>query len=63
MKIIHIKKNTSYKKEQTRIMGELVTKVTLVKKYIFCFPLKNIAKYEEKYYKEKLEPEHNMLFI
>lgn len=63
MKIIRIKKNTSIKKEQTRIMGELITKVTFVKKYILWFPIKNIAKYEEKYYKEKTEPEQNMLFI
>ncbi|WP_439129375.1 hypothetical protein [Polaribacter sp.] len=63
MKIIRLRKNTSYQKEQSRIMGELITKVTSVNKYILCFPVKNIAKYEEKYYKEKLEPEHNMLFI
>ncbi len=52
MKIITIKRITTQEKRHTVKMGELFTKVTYIKKYLFGLPIKTIHKYRETYYGE-----------
>ena len=50
MKLITIKRETKEEKRFTPKMGELLTKVTYVKKAFLSIPIKTIHKYRETYY-------------
>ncbi|QTE21682.1 hypothetical protein [Polaribacter cellanae] len=63
MKIISIKRKTKYEKKQHVIMGNLITKVTWVKKYFLSLPIKTIRKHKETYYEEIKNYEGYTLFI
>ena len=63
MKIIHIKRKTKVEKRHTAKMGELTTKVTYIKKYLFGLPVKTLHKYRETYYGEIKDTKDCMLFI
>lgn len=63
MKIIHIKRETKYEKRYSKKMGELTTKVTYIKKYVFGLPIKTLHKYRETYYGEVKDCNDCMLFV
>ncbi|KJD32780.1 hypothetical protein PW52_14975 [Tamlana sedimentorum] len=63
MKIISVKRNTTYQKIHTIQMGELTTKVTSIKRYLFGWPIKTLHKYRETYYGEVKDTKGCMLFI
>ncbi|KJD31337.1 hypothetical protein PK35_14575 [Tamlana nanhaiensis] len=63
MKIISVKRKTSYEKLHTIQMGELTTKVTSIKRYILGMPIKTLHKYRETYYGEVKDTKDCMLFI
>lgn len=63
MKIIQIKRKTKVEKRHTIKMGELTTKVTYIKKYLFGLPVKTLHKYRETYYGEVKDTKDCMLFI
>ncbi|MCF7560280.1 hypothetical protein L3X39_06475 [Sabulilitoribacter multivorans] len=63
MKIIQIKRKTQVEKRHTVKMGELTTKVTYIKKYLFGLPIKTLHKYRETYYGEVKDTKDCMLFI
>lgn len=44
-------------------MGELVTKVTYIKKYFLGLPIKTLHKYRETYYGKVKDCEDCMLFV
>lgn len=63
MKIIHVKRKTTYEKRHSVKMGELTTKVTYIKKYLLGLPIKTMHKYRETYYGEVKDTKDCMLFI
>ncbi|MBJ6368311.1 hypothetical protein [Snuella sedimenti] len=63
MKILKVKRKTVYEKRYSIKMGELTTKVTYIKKYLFGWPIKTLHKYRETYYGEVKECRDCMLFI
>lgn len=63
MKIIQIKRNTIYKKQYSIIMGELVTKITYIQKYLFGLPIQTLYKHKESYYGYLKDSKEGMLFI
>ncbi|MFT4683627.1 MAG: hypothetical protein ACI863_000219 [Flavobacteriales bacterium] len=63
MKIIYIKRKTIKEKRYDSSMGELTTKVTYIKKYLFGLPLKTIYKYRETYYGEVKDCNDCILFV
>ncbi len=63
MKIIQVKRKTIYEKRYTLKMGELSTKVTYIKKYMFGLPVKTLHKYRETYYGEVKDCNDCSLFI
>ena len=63
MKILQVKRKTTYEKRYTIKMGELTTKVTYIKKYLFGLPIKTLHKYRETYYGEVKDCQDCMLFI
>lgn len=63
MKLIRIKRKTAYEKRHSVKMGELTTKVTYIKKYLFGLPVKTLHKYRETYYGEIKDCKDCMLFI
>ena len=63
MKILQVKRNTTYEKRYSPKMGELTTKVTYIKRYLFGMPIKTIHKYRETYYGEIKDTKDCMLFI
>lgn len=52
MKLITVKRETQTEKRFTPKMGELLTKVTYIKKQFLSIPFKTIHKYRETYYGE-----------
>jgi hypothetical protein len=52
MKIIDIERKTKTEKRYSRKMGELLTKVTYIKKRFLGLPIKTLHKYRETYYGE-----------
>ncbi|WP_296312803.1 hypothetical protein [Winogradskyella sp. UBA3174] len=52
MKIIDIKRKTKTEKRYSKKMGELLTKVTYIKKRFLGLPIKTLHKYRETYYGE-----------
>lgn len=52
MKLITVKRETQTEKRFTPKMGELLTKVTYVKKQFLSIPFKTLHKYRETYYGE-----------
>ncbi|APY12075.1 hypothetical protein BWZ22_12920 [Seonamhaeicola sp. S2-3] len=63
MKILKVKRKTTYEKRYTVKMGELTTKVTYIKKYFLGLPIKTLHKYRETYYGEVKDCNDIMLFI
>lgn len=63
MKIIQVKRKTIYEKRYSLKMGELSTKVTYIKKYMFGLPVKTLHKYRETYYGEVKDCSDCSLFI
>lgn len=63
MKIIFIKRKTIYEKRYSVKMGELTTKVTYIKKYLFGLPIKTLHKYRETYYGKVKDCNDCMLFV
>ncbi|OBQ55352.1 hypothetical protein JJL45_08455 [Tamlana sp. s12] len=63
MKILYIKRRTQYEKRYSIKMGELITKVTSIKKYLFGLPVKTLHLNKETYYKETKHPKDGMLFV
>ena len=63
MKIIHVKRKTTYEKRHSIKMGELTTKVTYIKKYVLGMPIKTLHKYRETYYGEVKDSKDCMLFV
>ncbi|MDN3665504.1 hypothetical protein ACFFU1_16130 [Algibacter miyuki] len=63
MKIIQVKRNTTYEKIHTVKMGELTSKVIYIKKYLFGLPIKTLHKYRETYYGEIKDDKDCMLFV
>ncbi len=63
MKILYIKRNTKYEKRYTPKMGELTTKVTYIKRYVFGFPVKTLHKYQKTYFGEVKSCDDSMLFV
>lgn len=63
MKIIRIRRKTTYEKRHTVKMGELTTKVTYIRKYFFGVPFKTLHKYRETYYGEVKDCKDCMLFV
>ncbi|WP_084158127.1 hypothetical protein [Gaetbulibacter saemankumensis] len=63
MKLFQIKRQTKTEKRYTTRMGELTTKVTYIKKYLFGYPIKTIHKYRETYYGEVKDCDDCLLFI
>ena len=63
MKIIQVKRKTTYEKRHTVKMGELTTKVTYIKRYVFGMPIKTLHKYRETYYGEVKDSKDCMLFV
>ena len=52
MKLISVKRHTKTEKRHTPRMGELLTKVTYIKKMFLNIPYKTLHKYRETYYGE-----------
>lgn len=50
MKLITVKRETKVEKRFTPKMGELLTKVTYIKKQFLSIPVKTVHKYRETYY-------------
>ncbi len=50
MRLITVKRETKVEKRFTPKMGELLTKVTYIKKQFLMIPVKTIHKYRETYY-------------
>lgn len=63
MRILYIKRKTIYEKGQKFKMGELTTKITHIKKYLFGLPIKTLRKYKETYYCEVKDGNESMLFV
>jgi hypothetical protein len=63
MKTIYIKRKTKTEKRYSKNMGELITKVTYIKKYFFGLPIKTLHKYRQTYYGEVKNCDDCFLFI
>lgn len=63
MKIIQVKRKTIVEKRHSIKMGELTTKVTYIKRYIFGLPIKTLHKYRETYYGEVKDSKDCVLFV
>ena len=50
MKLITVKRETKKEKRHTPKMGELLTKVTYIKKQFLSIPYKTLHRYRETYY-------------
>ncbi|AUS04084.1 hypothetical protein [Pseudotamlana carrageenivorans] len=63
MKILYIKRQTQYEKRYSIKMGDLITKVTSIKKCLFGLPIKIRHLNKETYYKETKHSNEGMLFV
>ncbi|WP_147676017.1 hypothetical protein [Algibacter pacificus] len=63
MKILRVKRNTTYEKIHSVKMGELTSKVTYIKTYLFGLPIKTLHKYRETYYGEVKDYKDCILFV
>ncbi|KAB1067075.1 hypothetical protein F6U93_11680 [Tamlana haliotis] len=63
MKILYIKRQTQYEKRYSIKMGQLITKVTSIKKYLFGLPVQTLRTNKETYYKEVKDKNNAMLFV
>ncbi|WP_100615084.1 hypothetical protein [Confluentibacter citreus] len=63
MKIIQVKRKTIHEKRYSIKMGQLNTKVTYIKKYMFGLPVKTLHTYRETYYGEVKDCNDCSLFI
>jgi negative regulator of genetic competence, sporulation and motility len=63
MKILEVKRKTAYEKRYSLKMGELTTRVTYIKRYVFGVPVKTLHKYRETYYGQVKDCNDCTLFI
>ncbi|MDO6490028.1 MAG: hypothetical protein ABJD66_14855 [Cellulophaga sp.] len=63
MKIIQVKRKSKVEKRYTKRMGQLVAKVTYVKKYVLGIPVKTLYKYRQTYYGEIKDCKDCHLFV
>ena len=63
MKFLYIKRKTETEKIHSINMGELITRVTYIKRYLLGLPIKTIHKYRETYYGEVKDYDDCILFI
>lgn len=63
MRIIQVKRKTILEKRYSPKMGELTSKVTYIKKYMFGLPIQTIHKYRETYYGQVKDCYDCSLFI
>lgn len=63
MRILKVKRKTTYEKRYSLKMGELTTRVTYIKRYVFGVPVKTLHKYRETYYGEVKNCNDCMLFV
>jgi len=63
MKFIQIKRKTINEKRYSLKMGQLDTKVTYIKKYMFGMPVKTLHTYRKTYYGEVKDCNDCSLFI
>ena len=63
MKILKVKRKTTYEKRYSTKMGELTTKVTYIKHYVLGVPFKTLHKYRETYYGQVKDCNDCMLFV
>ena len=63
MKLLYIKRKTKTEKRYSSKMGELITRVTYIKRYFFGLPIKTMHKYRETYYGEVKSCEDCVLFV
>lgn len=63
MRIIQVRRKTIVEKRYSFKMGELITKVTYIKKHLFGLPIKTVHKYRQTYYGEIKDCNNCMLFI
>ncbi|ALJ04556.1 hypothetical protein APS56_05125 [Pseudalgibacter alginicilyticus] len=63
MKIIQIRRKTTYRKRSSKKMFEIITRITYVKKYIFGLPVATIKKNKEMYFEDKRINKESMLFV
>jgi len=63
MRIIKVKRKTIVEKRHSVRMGELTTKVTYIRRYVFGLPIKTLHKYRETYYGEVKDLKDCMLFV
>ena len=63
MKLLYIKRNTKTENRFSQKMGRLITKVTYIKKYFLCFPIKTLHEYRGTYYGEVKNCEDCHLYI
>ena len=63
MKILRVKRKTIYEKRHSFKMGELTTRVTYIKKYLFGLPIQTLHKYRQTYYGQVKDCNDCLLFI
>lgn len=63
MRIIQVKRKTISEKRYSPKMGQLDTKVTYIKRYMFGMPIKTLHTYRETYYGEVKDCKDCSLFI
>ena len=63
MKIIQVKRKTSYQKFYSSSMGMLNARVTSIKKHFLFIPFKTLHEYRETYYGEMKNCDDCNLFI
>jgi len=63
MKFLYIKRKTKTEKIHSINMGELITRVTYIKRYFLGLPIKTLHKYRETYYGEVKDYDDCVLFI
>lgn len=63
MKVIQIKRKTTYRQRSSKKMFEIITRITYVKKYLFGFPIETISENKEMYFEDKKVNKDTMLFV
>jgi hypothetical protein len=63
MKIIQIKRKTTYRQRSSKRMFQIITRITYVKKYLFGFPIETISKSKQMYFEDKKLNKDAMLFV
>ncbi|UKM64236.1 hypothetical protein GSB9_00783 [Flavobacteriaceae bacterium GSB9] len=63
MKLLYIKRNTKYEKRYTLKMGELTTRITSIKRYVFGLPIQTLHERRRTYYGQVKNYDDRMLFV